>query len=183
MYRVIFWGLNNFLWPDYYIEFLCTCTISGGYFCFPPFLPPPEAKNRSHTETMGAAGHCLYRRLWPSGAGSNIWRALIGSWVMPPSNGSIEIERGGEKNITINHSCGGGDCGSGGNSESKSNGYGGGDGGSEGIDDYDDSGGDGGGGGARTTARASSAMAAVAAAGALTVASAGQQQRWRRRGR
>ena len=58
---------------------------------------------------MGAAGHCLYRRLWPSGAGSNLWRALIGSWVMPTSNGSIEIERGGEKNITINHGCGGGD--------------------------------------------------------------------------
>jgi len=28
---------------------------------------------------------------------------------MPPSNGSIKIERGGEKNITINHGCGGGD--------------------------------------------------------------------------
>ncbi len=57
---------------------------------------------------MGAAANCLYRRLWPSGAGSNLWRALIGSWVTPPSNGSIEIEQGGEKNITINHSCGGG---------------------------------------------------------------------------
>jgi len=69
---------------------------------------------------MGAAGHCLYRRLWPSGAGSNLWRAMIGSWVMRPSNGSIKIERGGEKNITINHGCGGGDCGSGGNSDSNS---------------------------------------------------------------
>ena len=49
---------------------------------------------------MGATGHCLYRRLWPSGAGSNLWRALIGSWVMPPSSVSIEIERGGEKNIS-----------------------------------------------------------------------------------
>ena len=100
-----------------------------------PALPPPaRAKNRSHTETMGAAGHCLYRRLWPSGAGSNIWRALIGSWVMPPSNGSIEIKRGGEKNITINHGCGGGDCGSGGNSESKSDdGDGGGDGGGKAL--------------------------------------------------
>ncbi len=48
---------------------------------------------------MGAAGHCLYRRLWPSasGAGSNLRHAFIGSWVMPPSTGSIEIERGGEK--------------------------------------------------------------------------------------
>ena len=56
---------------------------------------------------MGAAGHCLYRRLWPYGAGSNLWHALIGSWVIPTSNGSIEIERGGEKNITITHGCGG----------------------------------------------------------------------------
>ena len=77
---------------------------------------------------MGATGHCLYRRLWPSGAGSNLWRALIGSWVMPTSNGSIEIERGGEKNITINHGCGGSDCGGGGNSDSNSDGDGGGDG-------------------------------------------------------
>ena len=132
---------------------------------------------------MGAAGHCLYRRLWPSGAGSNLWRALIGSWVMPTSNGSIEIERGGEKNITINHGCGGGDFGSGGNSDSNSDGNGGGDGGGDGIEDYDDNGGDGGGGGARTTAGASKATAAVAAAGALTFASVGQRQRWRRRGR
>jgi hypothetical protein len=84
---------------------------------------------------MGAAGHCLYRRLWPSGVGSNLWRALIGSWVMPPSNGSIKIEQGGEKNIAINHGCGGGDCGSGGNSDSNSNGDGSGDGGSNGIED------------------------------------------------
>jgi len=48
---------------------------------------------------MGAAGHCLYCRLWPSGAGSNLWRALIGSWVMPPLTGSIEIKWGGEKTI------------------------------------------------------------------------------------
>jgi hypothetical protein len=41
---VIFWGLNNFLCRNYYIEFLRTCTILGGYFCFPPFLPPQEAK-------------------------------------------------------------------------------------------------------------------------------------------
>jgi hypothetical protein len=48
---------------------------------------------------MVAAGHCLYRRLWPSGTGSNLWCALIGSWVMPPSTNSIEIERGGEKTL------------------------------------------------------------------------------------
>ena len=35
-----------------------------------------------------------------------------------PSNGSIEIKWGSEKNITINHGCGGSDCGSGGNSGS-----------------------------------------------------------------
>ena len=79
---------------------------------------------------MGAAGHCLYHRLWPSGTGSNLWCALIGSWVMPPSNGSIEIERGGEKNITINHGCGGN-----GNSDSNSDGDGDGDGNREGIGD------------------------------------------------
>jgi hypothetical protein len=50
-------------------------------------------------ETMGAAGHWLYCRLWPSGAGSNLWRALIRSWVMPHSTGSIEIKRGGEKTL------------------------------------------------------------------------------------
>jgi len=36
--------------------------------------------------------------------------------VTPPTTGVIEIERGGDKNITINHSCGGGDCGGGSNS-------------------------------------------------------------------
>jgi hypothetical protein len=59
-----------------------------------PALPPPFKKQKNHTETMGAAGHCLYRRLWPSGAGSNLWHALIGSWVMPPLTGSIKIEQG-----------------------------------------------------------------------------------------
>jgi len=66
---------------------------------FASALPPPSKKQKnshgSHTETMGAVGHCLYRRLWPSGAGSKLWRVLVGSWVMPPSTGSIEIERGG----------------------------------------------------------------------------------------
>ena len=84
---------------------------------------------------MGAPGHCLYRRLWPSGANSNLWHALIGSWVMPPLIRSIEIERGGEKNITINHGCGGGDCGGGVSSDSNSDGDGGGDGNVEGTGD------------------------------------------------
>ena len=102
---------------------------------------------------------------------------------MPPSNGSIKIERGGEENITINHGCGGGNCGSGGNSDSNSDGDGSNDGGSEGIEDYDDNGRNGGGGDARMTARASKATATVEAAGPLTVASAGQRRRWRRWGR
>jgi hypothetical protein len=55
-------------------------------------------------------------------------RVLIGSWVTPPTTGAIEIKRGGDENITINH-IGGGD---GGNN--------GGDGGGDGGD-----GGDGGG--------------------------------------
>ena len=54
---------------------------------------------------------------------------------MPPLNGSIEIKQGGEKNITINHGCGGGDCGGGGNSDSNSDGDGDGDGNREGIGD------------------------------------------------
>jgi len=36
---------------------------------------------------------------------SNRRRALIGSWVMPPTTSAIEIERGGDENITINHGC------------------------------------------------------------------------------
>ena len=44
---------------------------------------------------------------------SNQWSALIGSWVTLPMTGVIEIERGGDENITINHGCGGGDCGGG----------------------------------------------------------------------
>ena len=94
---------------------------------------------------------------------------------MPPSNGSIKIERGGEKNRTINHGCGGGDCGSGGDSYSNSDCDDGDNGGSKGIEDYDNNGGDGSGSGARTTARASKATATVARA--LTVAWAGERQR------
>jgi len=41
---------------------------------------------------------------------------LIGSWETPPATGAIEIERGGDENITINHGCSDGDCGGGGNS-------------------------------------------------------------------
>ena len=43
---------------------------------------------------------------------------------MPPTTGVIEIERGGDENITTNHGCGGSDCGGGSNS-------GGGDGGDD----------------------------------------------------
>ena len=75
----------------------------GRIFLLPALSPPskkPKNSHGSHTETMGATGHYLYRHIWPSGAGSNLWCAFIGSWVMPPSTGSIEIERGSEKNIT-----------------------------------------------------------------------------------
>ena len=60
---------------------------------------------------------------------SNQRRALIGSWVTPPTTGVIEIERGGDKNITIIHGCGGGDCGGGSNSGNGGNGRDGGNGG------------------------------------------------------
>ena len=39
---------------------------------------------------------------------SNRRRTLIGSWVTLSMTGVIEIERGGDENITINHGCGGG---------------------------------------------------------------------------
>jgi hypothetical protein len=71
---------------------------------------------------------------------SNRRCALIGSWVTPPTTGVIEIERGGDENITINHGCGGGDCGGGSNS-------GGNDGGDGGDDGDGGDGGDGGAGG------------------------------------
>ena len=57
---------------------------------------------------------------------SNRRRALIGSWVTPPTTGVIEIERGGDENITINHGCGGGDCCGGSNSGGHDGGDGGG---------------------------------------------------------
>ena len=60
--------------------------------------------------------------------------------MTPPTTGVIEIERGGDENITINHGCGGGDCGGGRNS-----------------------GGDGGDGGGRES------DAALAAAGPMTM--------------
>ena len=47
-----------------------------------------------------------------------------------PTTGVIEIERGGDKNITMNHGCGGGDCG--GCSNSGGNGGDGGNGGASG---------------------------------------------------
>ncbi len=77
-------------------------------------------------ETMGAAGHGLYRHLWAARAHSNRRCTLIGSWVTQPMAGTIEIEIGGDENITINHGCGGGNCGGSGNSDGKSDGDGGG---------------------------------------------------------
>ena len=54
-------------------------------------------------EIMVAAGHDLTHHLWAVRARSNQRHALIGSWVTPPTTGAIEIEQGGDKNITINH--------------------------------------------------------------------------------
>jgi hypothetical protein len=47
-------------------------------------------------ETMGAADHGLYRRLWAVRACSARWRVLIQSWAMPPTTGDIQIKQGGE---------------------------------------------------------------------------------------
>ena len=55
----------------------------------------------------------------------NQWRALIGSWVTLPATGVIKIEQGSDKNITINHGCGPGDCGGGSNSGGDDGGDGG----------------------------------------------------------
>ena len=81
---------------------------------------------------------------------SNQRRALIGSWVTPPTTGIIKIEQGGDKNITINHGCSGGDCGGGSNSGSDDGGNG---------NDC----GDGGNGGGRESETMKTAMAAVTA--------------------
>ena len=81
---------------------------------------------------------------------SNQWRALIRSWVTPPTTGVIKIERGGDENLTMNHGCGGGDCGGGSNS--------GGDGG-----------GDGGEAATAAMAEAEKAMVALATAGSTTM--------------
>ena len=56
---------------------------------------------------------------------ANRRRGLIGSWVTPSATGAIEIERGGDENITINHGCGDGDCGGGSNSGGDDGGNGG----------------------------------------------------------
>ena len=55
---------------------------------------------------------------------------------MPLTTGTIEIEQGGDENIKINHSCGGGGCGGNCNSNGNSNGNGssGGGGGGRGDD-------------------------------------------------
>ena len=50
----------------------------------------------------------------------------------------IGVGGGGDKNIAINHGCGGGDCGGSGNSDGNSDGHdGGGDGGGRGDDSYE----------------------------------------------
>ena len=78
---------------------------------------------------------------------------------MPPTTGVIEIERGGDENITTNHGCGGSDCGGGSNSGGDDGGDGGDGGGREsdgGIgcgradDDGDDENDDGGFGGGKS---------------------------------
>ena len=69
-------------------------------------------------------------------------RVLIGSWVTPPTTGAIEIERGVDKNITINHGCGGGHCGGSCNSDGNSDG-------NSDCNDGGSSGGDGSDGGGR----------------------------------
>ena len=97
-------------------------------------------------ETMGAAGHGLYRYLWAARARSNRRRALIGSWVTPPTTRAIEIKWGGDGNITINHGCSYGDCGGSCNSDGNSNDDGG---GGNGCGCGGGSGGDGGDGGGR----------------------------------
>jgi len=66
---------------------------------------------RNPGDTMGVSGFGSFFCLWAIRARSNRWCALIGLWVTPPTDGSIEIDRGGAKKITINHRSGGGDCG------------------------------------------------------------------------
>ena len=92
---------------------------------------------------MGATGHGLYHHLWAARNHFNQQHALIGSWVTPPMTDAIKIEQGSEENVTINHCCGGGDCGGSGNSDGNSDGIGGGGGGGSG------GGGSGGNGGGR----------------------------------
>jgi len=78
-----------------------------------------------------------------------------------PSIGAIKIKRGGENNITINHCCGGGDCGGGRKSDSSSDCDGSGNGNGKGSRDNDNKGGDNRGGGAAAMPRALKAMAVV----------------------
>jgi hypothetical protein len=47
-----------------------------------------------NTETVGAAGHGLYRCLWAVRACSAQWRALIRSWATPHMTGATFILRG-----------------------------------------------------------------------------------------
>jgi hypothetical protein len=101
------------------------------------YLPDRLSCSAATTETMGDAGHCLYRHLWPSTTGSNQRLMLIGR---------IHRNRagGGEENKTINHGSSGGDCGGSSNSDINSddncndNGNGGSNGGGGGNDDDND---------------------------------------------
>ena len=85
--------------------------------------------------------------------GRQRWRRLtapvpidgaLSTWVTPPTTGVIKIKRGGDENITINHGCGGDDCGGGSNSSGDDGGDGG-NGGNGGNGGDDGDGGDGGG--------------------------------------
>ena len=103
--------------------------------------------------------------------------------MTPPTTGIIEIEQGGDENITINHGCSGGICGGGSNSSGDDSGDGGDDGGIEsdgGVgcgradDDGDNEDDDGGYGGGKTrgkrqvvAAAVKHQVAAVAAVGAV----------------
>jgi hypothetical protein len=50
---------------------------------------------RNQGDPMGVSGFGSFFCLWAVRARSNRWRALIGSWVTPPTTGFIEIKRGG----------------------------------------------------------------------------------------
>ena len=133
-------------------------------------VPQPHSSQNAKAEKLTRKSHgnhgrhrswpLLYRHLWADRARSNRRRALTGSWVTPPTTGAIKIERGGDKKITINHGCGGSDCGCSCNSDGNSNGnsYGDGNGGGG---DGGSGGGSGDGGGREEELAAAGAMTAM----------------------